>query len=83
MISESGCTRLEPGDKETFFKNKDGKIILLAHPGAGANHVVDNSAEHRRTEKHFNEGDGWPVGHPEKIDDIYIWDAFKRTSCAN
>lgn len=77
MITENGRTRLESGDEEKLFKKKDGGIVLLLHPGAGISHIVDSSAEHRRMAKHFNEGDGWPVGHPEKIDPSNIWEALK------
>lgn len=79
MITENGRTRLSPGDNEVFFRDKDGKIIFLVHPSCGVNQAVDCTDLHRQMEKHLNEGDGWPEGHPTHIPDASdIWKAFKN-----
>jgi len=75
MVTENGRTRLEPGEQEKFFRKPDGKIIMLAQPNCGAMRTVNLIDQHRKVlQQRFRSG--WTKGHPAKIDDGNIWDAF-------
>ena len=64
--------------KEGFFrKTTCGTIVLRCHQSVGIHNAVDCIETHQRVFKHFQEGNGWPMGKPIENEPVTIWSAFR------